>query len=119
MTPQELGIRVAHIGINTESPEEAEKYAQVFCNMLGLPMQTTPVSHMAGFVVEVMNSNSRGKNGHIGIHCDNIEAAEPFFESLGFTIDGSTRRTNPDGSTFLVYLNEEIAGFAIHLTLEG
>lgn len=117
--PQELGLRIAHVGINAGSADEARDIAQLFCTLLGLELGATPVSSMAGLVVEVMNDSNRGEHGHIGIHADSIEAAEPFFAQQGFTFDDSTRRLNPDGTTFLVYLNEPIAGFAIHLTREG
>lgn len=118
-TPQELGIRIVHVGINAASPEEAERTAALFCRMLGLPATSTPVSHMAFPNVEVMDHGGPGEHGHIGIHCDDIEAAEPFFEQLGFTVDDATRRRNPDGTTFLVYLKEPVCGFALHLTREG
>lgn len=119
MTPQELGLRIAHVGINAGTPEEAQRVARLFCALLGLEMGKTPVSHMAGLVVEVMNGDGPGEHGHIGIHADSIEAAEPFFAEHGFTFDDSTRRLNPDGTTFLVYLNERVSGFALHLTREG
>ncbi len=51
-------------------------------------------------------------------HVNNIPAAEKYFAGRGFEIDESSRRLNPDGSTFLVYFKEEIAGFAIHLTMD-
>ena len=119
MTPQELGLRIAHIGINANSKGEADEIAQLFCTLLGLEMGHTPVSSMAGFAVEAMHSPGPGEHGHIGIHADSVEAAEPFFVEHGFTVNDSTRRLNPDGTTFLVYLNEQVAGFAIHLTREG
>ena len=46
-----------------------------------------------------------------------IDAAEKWFEARGFKINESSRVLK-DGKTFLVYFQEEIAGFAIHLTVQ-
>lgn len=119
MTPRELGLRIVHVGINAASKEEADEIALLFCTLLGLELGHTPVSSMAGLAVEAMHAPGPGEHGHIGIHADSVEAAEPFFIEHGFTINESTRRRNPDGTTFLVYLNEHVAGFALHLTREG
>ncbi len=86
------------------------------CALLGLEFLETPVSHFAAPLVEVMNGAGRGARGHIGLHVDDILTAERYFASHGLVVDESSRRLNPDGSTFLVYFAEEIAGFAIHLT---
>jgi 2-dehydro-3-deoxyphosphogluconate aldolase/(4S)-4-hydroxy-2-oxoglutarate aldolase len=63
-----------------------------------------------------MNNQGRGTHGHIALHVDDMNAAEAFFTSRGYELDESSRMLNPDGSTFLIYLKKEIAGFAIHLT---
>lgn len=116
MNAQDLGLKVVHIGVNEADKEGAGATAQLFARLLGLQTMETPVSTMVGTVIEVMNSTARGTHGHIAIHADDIPAAEQYFAQHGFTIDESSRRTMPDGSTHLVYFNEEVAGFAIHLT---
>ena len=65
-----------------------------------------------------MKLNGQGTKGHIGFHVNNISAAEKYFISRGVEIDETSRKLNPDGSTFLVYFKDEIAGFAIHLTMD-
>ncbi len=59
----------------------------------------------------------RGTKGHLGFHVDDIDAAEKWFEDRGFKINESSRVLR-DGKTYLVYFQEEIAGFAIHLTVQ-
>lgn len=114
-----FGMRIAHIGVNTGSPEEAERVAALFCDLLGLRRrQTDPVSTFAGTLVEVMNNGGRGRNGHIGLHVDDMEAAERWLVERGVALNEATRTLAPDGSTRIIYLAEEVAGFAIHLTTD-
>lgn len=118
--PVELfGMRVAHIGVNTDSPEEAERVAALFCDLLGLGRrQTDPVSTFAGTLVEVMNNGGRGRLGHIGLHVDDMAAAERWFAGRGVALNEATRLAAADGTTRLIYLSEEVAGFAVHLTTD-
>lgn len=118
--PVELfDLYVAHVGINTNSPEEADAVAGQFETLMGLKRnQVAPVSTFAGTLVEVMNNGGRGEKGHIGFHVNNIPAAEKWFAARGFEVDESSRNLNPDGTTHLVYFKQPIAGFAIHLTCD-
>lgn len=115
--PVELfGMHVAHVGVNAATAEEAERIAERFSLLMGLPRVETPVSVFSDSLVETMKGDGRGKHGHIGFAVNDIAAAEAWFAARGFEVDESSRRLNPDGSTFLVYFKEEIGGFAIHLT---
>ena len=115
--PVELfGMHVAHVGINAKDPEDAARIAERFRVLMGLPEVETPVSVFSDTLVETMKQNGRGEHGHIGFGVNDIAAAEKWFAARGFEVDESSRRLNPDGSTFLVYFKEQIGGFAIHLT---
>lgn len=118
--PVELfGLRIAHIGINESSPEEAERTAGRFEALMGLARRhTASVSTFAGTLVEVMNNGGRGTRGHIGFHVDDLPAAERWFAARGLTVDEASRTLGPDGRTRLVYFAEELAGFALHLTTD-
>lgn len=117
--PVELfDLYVAHVGINATNPEEAEKIARQLSALMGIPTVEQPPSFFAGTLVEVMKNGGRGTNGHIGFHVNNIPAAEKYFAERGLEVDETSRRFNPDGSTFLVYFKDEIAGFALHLTMD-
>lgn len=115
---EQFDMYVAHVGINASNADEAEKIANLFTALMGLPTIEQPPSFFVGTLVEVMKQNGRGTKGHIGFHVNNIPAAEKCFAGRGFEIDETSRRLNPDGSTFLVYFKDEIAGFAIHLTMD-
>lgn len=117
--PVELfDLYVAHVGINATNPEEAEKIARQLSALMGIPTVEQPPSFFAGTLVEVMENGGRGTNGHIGFHVNDIPAAEKYFAERGLEVDETSRRLNPDGSTFLVYFKDEIAGFALHLTMD-
>ena len=117
--PVELfDLYVAHVGINATNPEEAEKIARQLSALMGIPTVEQPPSFFAGTLVEVMKNGGRGTNGHIGFHVNNIPAAEKYFAERGLEVDETSRRLNPDRSTFLVYFKDEIAGSALHLTMD-
>lgn len=120
--PVELfGLRLAHVGVNASTMEEASQVADAFCALLGIPRgeEPFPVSAFSGTLVEVMGNGGRGERGHIGLHVDDIDAAQAWYEERGVEFDESSRRLAPDGSgrTYLIYLKQEVAGFAIHLTI--
>lgn len=115
--PVELfGMRVAHVGINAQNPQEAKEIADLFATLMGLPVNETPISYFSDSLVETMKQNGRGTHGHIGFGVDDIAAAEKWFAERGFEINEDSRVLNPDGSTKLVYFKREIGGFAIHLS---
>lgn len=119
--PKELfGMYVAHVGINASTDEEAEAIVAQFSQLMGLARQViSPASVFASNLIEVMRpGRGRGEKGHIGFHVDDIAAAEKWFSERGFEINEDSRVINPDGSTYLVYFKQEIAGFAIHLTIQ-
>lgn len=121
-SPVELfGLRLAHVGINTTSAADASATADALCALLGVARgeEPFPVSSFAGTLVEVMNNGGRGEKGHIGLHVDDIDAAIAWYEARGVAFDESSRTLCPDGSgrIYLIYFKEQVAGFAIHLTI--
>ena len=121
-SPVELfGLRLAHVGITTTSAAHASATPDALCALLGVARgeEPFPVSSFAGTLVEVMNNGGRGEKGHIGLHVDDIDAAIAWYEARGVAFDESSRTLCPDGSgrTYLIYFKEQVAGFAIHLTI--
>ena len=113
---RDLGLYLAHVGINAENAEEAEAIAATLEAIFGLPVSHTPVSVLSGTFVETMAGGGRGAHGHLGFHVDSIPEAEAWLAERGIEVDEASRRLRPDGTTHLVYLKPEVAGFAIHLT---
>lgn len=109
-----LGLHIAHVGVNSGSPEEAARLSGVLGGLLNTPPRETSSAFFAGTQVEFRKSASPGVHGHLAIGTHFIERATVFFERHGF-------RTLPDtmlekgGKPHAVYLDMDFAGFAVHL----
>ena len=112
---EKFGMRLAHVGINAATPEEAAEIAGFFQTFFNLPAEDTPPSYFSGTLVETMKGCGRGDKGHIGFWVNDMDGAEAYFKTRGLTINEESRVFYPDGSPKLVYFNEQIAGFAIHI----
>ena len=115
--PVELfNMHVAHVGINAKDPDEAQRIAKQFELLLGLTPRETPISFFSDTLVETMKQNGRGEHGHIGLAVNDTAAAEAWLRERGVEFIEESRVHNEDGSTFLIYLKDQIGGFAIHLS---
>ena len=111
-----LGLEFVHMGINTESQEEAKKSAKLFELMFGMPIRETSKSVFAGEAFEFMGGKGPGKCGHIAIRTNFVDRAMAYFKRMGFEFDESTvTYDDKTGKPKFVYFKDEIAGFAIHL----
>lgn len=117
--PVELfDMYVAHIGINGTDPADAEAITDLFGTLMGLEKSETPKSYFAGTLVEVMKQNGRGTKGHIGFHVNDLEKAGEWFEARGYKLNQDSLGRYEDGTPRLIYFEQEIGGFAIHLTID-
>ena len=110
-----LGLRLVHIGINTENEDEAKATANALASLLN--MKVTP-GNSSIFVgnkeFEIMKKPGRGKNGHIAIGCNNVDRAIYHLSRRGVKFDLESKGVK-DGKTMSCYMADEIGGFAIHL----
>ena len=110
-----LGFEFAHVGINGENREEAERGAKLISLMFGMPIRETSKSTFAG-EFEMMYSKGPGRCGHIGIKTNFVDRAMAFLKRMGFEFDESTITYNEKtGKPKFVYLKDEICGFAFHI----
>ena len=107
-------MKVGHVGINGDGPEQALAWAADFLRLLGFPTKDGEQSVWAGNLVEIMKGNGRGTVGHIAIKVNDCDKAIEYFKGRGMTPVEETRKVE-DGRTVFIYFEEEIAGFAIHL----
>lgn len=110
-----LGLEIAHIGINSENEQEAEKTAKLLCTLFDLDLKPGNSSIFAGKEFEIMKSRGRGSHGHIAVATWNVDRAVYHLSRAGVSFDESTRTSDDKGTKF-IYLDGEIGGFAIHLT---
>ncbi len=110
-----LSFRLAHLGANCHSEAEAQAAAARFAGLFGLAPKSGNSSVFAGKALECMKMPGRGTQGHIAISTPSVERAAYHLSLRGAAIDESSRKTGPNGQTTALYLQEEVAGFAIHL----
>ena len=105
-----LGLRVDHIGINTENEQEAQAAAKLFVDMFGMKEKVGNSSIFVGEnEIEIMKKMYLGKNGHIAIATHTLPRAIAYFRARGYEF---LEETVTDKAA---YFKDEIAGFAIHL----
>ena len=105
-----LGLRVDHIGINTENEQEAQAAAKLFVDMFGMKEKVGNSSIFVGEnEIEIMKKMYLGKNGHIAIATHTLPRAIAYFRARGYEFREETVTDKA------AYFKDEIAGFAIHL----
>ncbi len=109
-----LGFEMAHVGINSGSPENAMRDAKLICSLLNWEIKDGNSSTFVGTGFEMMKKPFRGTHGHIAIRTNSIARAKWHLEQRGFAFDESSA-TEKNGKIAAIYLKDEIAGFAFHL----
>lgn len=106
-------MKVLHVGLNAADENEALGWAGEFLKYLDLPTKNGNSSVFAGTLVEIMKGKGRGKVGHIGIGVNDVDKVLEYLKDRGVNPIEETRKV-VDGVTTFVYVDTEIAGFAIH-----
>lgn len=109
-----LGFEFAHLGVNTESGEEADTLAQTFAETFGFDTRDNGNSVYASDRIECMKFRQLGTLGHIGIRTNSAARAKEYLIRKGLTPVESTAKYR-DGRLHNVYFQEEFGGFAVHL----
>ena len=110
-----LDFELAHIGLNTETDEEALKVVNPFEKLFGFKKAENPNSIFAGKYIEAMRSPYLGEKGHIGIFTKDIERAVAYLKRMGISFNEESKKYNPQGKLGAIYLEDEIGKFAVHL----
>lgn len=108
-----LGFKLEHVGVNADEDTFAT-VADQFSALLGCDTKVGNSSAFAGQTVEVMK-HGRGTHGHICYSCNSVDRAVRYLESKGYSFIEETKKYNDKGQLDIVYLADEINGFAIHL----
>ena len=88
--------------------------AKKFSALFGWPLKEGASSTFAGAFIEAMKVPGRGAKGHIAVATNSVLRAKAYLEAQGFAFDESSLKLK-NGKPTVVYLAEEIGGFAIHL----
>lgn len=112
---KKYGFKLEHIGINAANNEEAKRVAELLEAAFSFNWREGRSSIFAGDNrIEIMKKPGYGHHGHLAIGVDDIDEAQNLLERKGWKFREDTRVVK-DGQTVAIYLEREIAGFAIHL----
>jgi 2-dehydro-3-deoxyphosphogluconate aldolase/(4S)-4-hydroxy-2-oxoglutarate aldolase len=109
-----LGFELRHIGMNSQSDNEARIAAQQLQMIFQFVLQETTGSIFVGTQFEVLKRNYLGTYGHIAVATNFIERAIAFLAWKGIGIKPETMNEK-NGKLATVYLDIDINGFAVHL----
>ena len=113
-----LGFQMVHVGINCQSPEEAEGVADMFDNAFGFAKKVGNSSVFASTYVECMKQPFKGKMGHIAVSTNSVKRAMYQLKARGYTIDEQSVKCDAKGNPTVAYLKDDFGGFAVHLVLK-
>ncbi len=114
-----LGFALAHVGLNEETSENASKSVELFSRLFHFPVAEGQGSFFLGEKeIEIMKGPGRGEKGHLAFATNDVGRALFHLGRQGIRPVAGTEREK-DGKMILVYLDQEIAGFAIHLRQKG
>jgi len=113
-----LGFELRHIGINGANEAEANAIADRFAFLLGAEKKVGNSSIFAGSGIEVTKMPLRGEKGHIAIATNSVDRAVYHLERVGFKFNYETAVYDADNKLKVIYLDEEIGGFAVHYVLK-
>ena len=116
MKAEDFGFELLHLGINQSPPEEGTATAKLLAELFGFPLRETEAAWFASEQLEVMKKPFRGTLGHFAIATNDAAGARKWLESKGIAFDESSAAYDENGKLKLIYSNNEIGGFAFHLT---
>ena len=110
-----LDFKLAHIGINCENQEKALSGAKLISSLFGFECKVGNSSTFVGSEFELMHTKYLGANGHIALSTNFPDRARAYLEKMGIEFNEETAKYDAKGNLTVIYLKEEICGFAIHL----
>jgi len=112
-----VGFSLSHFGINSKNEGDAVKAAKFMQKLFGLQINELPHALYSGSHIEIIKAGMRGTKGHIGFKVRNIDRAMAFLTREGIALDTESAIYDKEGRIQLVYLKDELLGFAIHICL--
>jgi 2-dehydro-3-deoxyphosphogluconate aldolase/(4S)-4-hydroxy-2-oxoglutarate aldolase len=110
-----LGFTMIHVGINTPGAGEAIGAGKLLSSLFGFYFKEGNSSVFAGDGIEIMKSQGYGKNGHIAIATNSIQRAVAWLERQGIKFNPESVKKDAKGAMNVIFFQEDIAGFAVHL----
>lgn len=111
----EIQFELVHVGLNLNSPEEAQETADKFSLLFNLQQRQGAKSVFAGPFFECMKTPFLGAKGHIAMCTKDLKAAVEELKGKGFLFREETASYDEAGILRNIYLDEEYGEFAIHI----
>ena len=109
------GFKIVHVGINAGSADNAYDIAKMFAPFCLEINRDTDAGMFLNNDIEIMKKPWYGEKGHIAIACNNIKRAEAYLKSIGVKFIEESKNIDAKGNYKAVYIDGDIAGFAVHL----
>lgn len=109
-----LNFEFAHLGLNEPDEQRAKADVETMTKLFSLVPKDGTSSIFAGTGLEFTKSPGLGSHGHLAISTLNIHRAIAYLKRKGVGTKSETAKEK-DGKLIAVYLDTEVAGFAIHL----
>ena len=106
--PEGLEFRLAHVGINTDSPADSRKTAEIMARMFCTYVRSGNNSNFVSDMFEIVRFHGRGTKGHIGMITNSVQKAVDYLATLGIEADMSSAKYNDKNELRHVYLKDEI-----------
>lgn len=110
------GFTLRHVGINCQNEAEALETAGQFAKAFGWTVRDAGGGVFAGAAVEAVKTPYLGRLGHLAVAANNVDRARAYLAAKGFSFREETAQYDKAGRLRLIYLQEELGGFAVHLT---
>lgn len=110
-----LGFELRHVGINCADEKESCEVAGAFEKLFGFAKEDRGGAYFAADFIEVMKKPFYGQKGHIAIATNCAARAAYHLQKAGVELNWESAGYHPDGSLRVVYLKNEIGGFAVHI----
>ena len=110
-----LNFDLKHVGVNCADEAECRAAVKSLEDIFGFAADEHKGAIFAGTQFEVMKAPGRGTKGHIAISTNFVDRAEAYLSRMGVEFIDETRGFDAKGKETVVYLKEEIGGFAFHL----
>ncbi|MCL1858179.1 MAG: bifunctional 4-hydroxy-2-oxoglutarate aldolase/2-dehydro-3-deoxy-phosphogluconate aldolase [Oscillospiraceae bacterium] len=110
-----LGFDLAHLVINCENAEQAERDAGKIESIFGFEKKDSGASVSNADILHFMKNRSYGRDGQIAICSNFIERAVFYLKEAKKEFIDESARFDADGRLTSIYLDNIISGFAIKL----
>ncbi|MCI9163035.1 MAG: bifunctional 4-hydroxy-2-oxoglutarate aldolase/2-dehydro-3-deoxy-phosphogluconate aldolase [Lachnospiraceae bacterium] len=111
-----LNFSFAHVGINVDKVRAGYEAIFRLADTFDLILGNTRSSSYVGHEVEITKQpfKVRTEHGHLGYFTDNLERAIFYLEKKGIEFNYDSVKPWKD-KPYVIYLKEDLAGFAIHI----